>query len=143
MDHDIPRLSFLVDRAPPHLDESPSFDPISSRFPNSGGAILSDDYQIIHSVDTQPASPLWHNIHEFKLVNDGRSVLVVVGRADSYSVPDASKSGLVTYDGFMELEVATGNILFQWSSKDHIEVQETYLETPENWGQPRVHWDYL
>ena len=50
---------------------------------------------------------------------------------------------LVTYNGINELDLQTGDFMFEWNSKDHVALSEVYREAPEGWSAGIGHWDYL
>ena len=77
-----------------------------------------------------PRSP---NMHEFRIINDGRSALVIVGIISKRPV------GLVTSSGFREVDIATGETLFDWMSLRHINISESMIEPTD----PRATIDYL
>jgi hypothetical protein len=73
------------------------------------------------------------DLHEF-LITESDTVLVAIygtERRDLSSL-GGSERGEVLYGVVQELDIATGELLFEWNSLDHVELEETYdiLEGP-------------
>lgn len=49
------------------------------------------------------------------------------------------KNGWLRDNGFQEVDVETGEVLFQWSAAHHWELWEGYHRFPEGWGQDPEH----
>lgn len=71
------------------------------------------------------------DMHENNLVNNGASMLVSIYNVERY---DLSKYGITTGEGwvqdglFQKIDVATGELLFEWSGLDHIPLSEMSIE---------------
>ena len=86
-----------------------------------------------------PRSP---NMHEFRIINDGRSALLIVGimEAQNTSKPHSKRPvGRVISSGFREVDIATGETLFNWMSLQHINLSESMVVPTD----PRAINDYL
>ena len=66
------------------------------------------------------------DMHEFNLINNGTSALIIS------SVPTARNGLNVLDNGFLEINVATGETIFEWSPLPHIELTETYDDWPQD-----------
>lgn len=70
-------------------------------------------------------------MHEFRIINDGRSALLIVGIVEAQNVskpPSRRPLGLVVSGGFREVDIATGETLFDWMSLQHINLSESMIE---------------
>ena len=81
-------------------------------------------------------------MHEFRIINDGRSALLIVGimEAQNTSKPHSMRPvGLVISSGFREVDIATGETLFNWMSLQHINLSESMVVPTD----PRAINDYM
>lgn len=115
---------------------------MSLEFSHAAGIVLDHHYQRERFVKTWPPPPLLPNIHEFKIIEDGHSVLYMYSDGD-YGSSRSGITGHVTFEGFIEQDLDSGNITFQWTSRDHVSINESYMDAPVNWGQDGVYWDYM
>jgi hypothetical protein len=74
------------------------------------------------------------DLHEFLLTDRGTALLTTyaVTRHDLRSV-GGSQDGTIQDAIFQEVEVATGNVLLEWHSLDHIPLSESYWPLGANW----------
>ena len=81
------------------------------------------------------------DLHEFLLTASGSALFTCYGQAtaDLSSVGGANE-GSYYYGVVQEVDVATGDLLFQWRSDDHVGFDESYVAAPESGGTP---WDYF
>ncbi|KAL9110706.1 MAG: hypothetical protein Q9227_004698 [Pyrenula ochraceoflavens] len=114
------------------------------------GEILDSSYRIVHSIEAggpQAAS----DMHEFNLLPDGNSVVMTLYREHQWDLFDygvLDGMGWIQEGRFQELDVKTGEVLFEWRSLDHIDPEETYVlpATTEISGhgiEPQFPWDYF
>lgn len=105
------------------------------------GVVLGKDYQVRRRVDIAASADF--NTHDFHFLDDGKTVLVT-----SYNWGDASPEMVeaidhdgkcsMAFDGFKELDGATSETLFEWSSYGNIALDEsTYGRACEG------RWDYV
>lgn len=93
------------------------------------GFILDDAYGLRLKFPMTEAPHIYPNMHEFRIINDGRSVLLIVGMTTPRNVSDQRPSAeLIGSNGFREIDIVTGKILFDWRSLEHIEVSESMVE---------------
>jgi len=81
------------------------------------------------------------DLHEFFLTPEGTAVLTCYGLAYG----DLSHLGGGPHDPYFysvaqELDVATGKVLFQWRSDQHVPLASSYAPLPKDKGTP---WDYF
>jgi outer membrane protein assembly factor BamB len=102
-----------------------------------GSYVIADDsYRPITQV--RAGNGLQADLHEFLLTPQGTALLTtyVPTYVDLSSV-GGPKRGAITDAVFQEVDLATGRVLLQWSSLDHIPLAESY------WPLSRTSWDYV
>ncbi len=98
---------------------------MSSGF-GSGSDIINDDsYTVTHVVNC--ANGLHADLHAF-LITKQNTALVVCEFPVHWNLSSiGGPKSYVTFDGVVqEIDIPTGNVLFQWDSLDHVPVKETY-----------------
>jgi hypothetical protein len=101
--------------------------------------ILNQHYQQIATVSA--GNGLTADQHEFRLTDNGTALIT-----SYHAVPyDLSKYGGPAngqvYDGVaQEIDVATGKVVWQWDSLDHVPLSDSYIPVPTN---PSTPWDYF
>jgi hypothetical protein len=101
--------------------------------------LLNQHYQQIATVSA--GNGLSADQHEFRLTDKGTALITVY-----HAVPyDLSKYGGPAtgqvYDGIaQEIDIATGKVLWQWDSLDHVPLSESYIPVPSDPSKP---WDYF
>ncbi|KAF2148645.1 hypothetical protein K461DRAFT_282108 [Myriangium duriaei CBS 260.36] len=110
---------------------------------NSTGVFVTMDnnYQKLDLI----VPPTNVNGHEFNIIDDGRSALVVTTRSkelEPYGPDDgAGHFGRYSDDCVAEMNMTTGQNEFEWCGLDHgISPDDTYEKLPEDLGQS---WDFL
>jgi hypothetical protein len=80
------------------------------------------------------------DLHEFVLTERDTALLTCYGQAASdLSALGGPASGAYWYGVVQEVDVATGRLLFEWRSDEHVPLAESYLPPPSS-GAP---WDYF
>ncbi|MGH3265086.1 MAG: arylsulfotransferase family protein, partial [Trebonia sp.] len=84
------------------------------------------------------------DLHEFLITDRGTALFTCYGQAQG-EIPNHSgggtRDGAFFYGVAQEVDIATGKLLFQWRSIDHVPVQDSYhLPPPSN---PQAAWDYV
>lgn len=101
--------------------------------------ILNQHYQQIATVSA--GNGLTADQHEFRLTDNGTALIT-----SYHAVPyDLSKYGGPVngqvYDGVaQEIDIATGKVVWQWDSLDHVPLSDSYIAVPTN---PSTPWDYF
>lgn len=93
------------------------------------GVILNNRLSIIASVQSQGGLPS-NDQHEFNVVNEGRSAVVTVYEPTHFDMSAyniTSGQGWLLNSWFQEVEIATGNLLFEWDALSHVPVDQTYV----------------
>ena len=113
------------------------------------GVILDPGYNIVDTVNSGDDQPLLDQ-HEFFLQDNGTSALITIYKQIPF---DGATSGFpnVTWlqiGIFQEIDLASGNVTFQWQSIDHVGVNESYVlpgttDISGNGLTENTAWDYL
>ncbi len=100
--------------------------------------IMDDHYRQIATV--QAGNGLHGDIHEF-LITPANTALITVYREIPYDLRPwgGAKHGKLDEGVVQELDIATGRVLFEWHSADHVDPAESYEALPKD-ASP---WDYF
>ncbi len=82
------------------------------------------------------------DLHEFRLTDRGTALLTAYGQAtgDLPAGPAGpARSGPYFYGVAQEVEIATGKVLLQWRSDEHVPLSASYVSVPP--PGPRAIWD--
>lgn len=139
--HDNQSLSMVLAPDPRHEEEDP----------RGVGWIMGQDFELRKSVHMHDMIPSF-NMHEFNILDDGSTALVVTKDPRFHNIPspDTDKSSSeeievrISHNGFQEIDILTGEVLFEWDAMDHVDLSETLvpLDTSEV-GQPNQLWDFI
>lgn len=71
------------------------------------------------------------DLHEFIITKNDTAILTYynVTQADLSSL-GKRKNGWLTDSGFQEVDIATGELLFEWKASEHFQVSETFMTHP-------------
>lgn len=114
------------------------------------GVILDQSYRVVKSIEA--GGPHAHSdMHEFNLLPDGKSALLTVYKRQQWDLSDwGIERGLGwIHEGlFQEIDVRTGEVLFEWGSLDHVELDESHTppastDTGGNGWDRDSPWDYF
>jgi hypothetical protein len=114
------------------------------------GLIMDKHYRIVKSVE--PASyQASSDMHEFKLINDGKSALMTQYLRSVYDLCPwnlCDGLGYIQEGAFQEVDVDSGHALFEWRSLDHVDPSESYVdpgstEISGSGEHPHSPWDYF
>lgn len=98
-----------------------------------GEYVIADTaYRTVRRV--QAGHGLHGDLHEFLITPHDTALLTsyVITKADLSSV-GGSREGTIQDAIFQELDLATGKVLLEWHSLDHIPLQESYASLTPNW----------
>jgi Arylsulfotransferase (ASST) len=98
-----------------------------------GEYVIADaSYRTVRRV--QAARGLHGDLHEFVITPDNTALLTsyVVTGADLSSV-GGSRGGTIQDAIFQEIDLATGQVLLEWHSLDHIPLDESYSPVSADW----------
>lgn len=104
------------------------------------GQIIDSNYE---SVATVPGgNGLQADLHEFPLTPAGTALLTAYQPVQANLQPIGGLPSGPVLDGVaLEVDVATGQVLFEWHSLDHVAVTETYAGSPD--PSSNVPFDYF
>ncbi len=81
------------------------------------------------------------DLHEFVLTDSGTALFTCYGQAVAQLPhPDGSRQGKYLYGVVQEVDVATGAVLFQWRTDEHVGFIDSYHPAPDD---PTIPWDYF
>ncbi|KAE8320792.1 ASST-domain-containing protein [Aspergillus sergii] len=111
--------------------------------------ILNKDYGQVATVQSGDGLTL-SDMHELKII-DNTSVLIAIYQPRRYNLTAynvSADSGWVMDGVFQEINITTGDVLFEWRSLDHVGISETYtpirLNTVVGDGLSNATaWDYF
>ncbi|PYH92106.1 arylsulfotransferase [Aspergillus ellipticus CBS 707.79] len=95
--------------------------------------MLNSSYDVVYIVSA--ANGLMGDVHEFKLTDEGTALMTIydICQADLTSV-DGPEDGWI-YDGlFQEIDIETGELLFEWRASDYYDIDESYFPLGLNKG---------
>ncbi|EXJ84840.1 hypothetical protein A1O3_05514 [Capronia epimyces CBS 606.96] len=114
--------------------------------------IYSNELVPVATIKAQNGRPAI-DMHENSLVDDGRAMIVNIYQSERYDLSDYGISdgeGWVRNGLFQKIDVATGELLFEWSALDHIPPSESYVALGSTEGVTAGEgfdaggaWDYL
>lgn len=111
------------------------------------GVILDSSMQIRQRLHT-PHTLVPFNMHEFAVMNDGKTAMHIVQKVEladmsHLSTVNGAKSGLVVNMGIREFEVETGRDMFIWWAQDHMNLDAS-VYAPRHINGPYPNgWDWM
>jgi hypothetical protein len=91
--------------------------------------IADRSYHVIATVNA--GNGLIADIHEFRLTAEGTALITayntIPGDLSSVGGPAA---GLITEGVYQEIDIASGRVLFEWHSLDHVPLEESHAPAP-------------
>lgn len=105
---------------------------------------LDSSYEVAHVVSA--ANGLEGDVHEFKITDQGTAIMSIyeICQMDLSSVGKASDGWV--YDGlFQELDIETGELLFEWRARDHYAANESFFDVADKSAAPTASdaYDYF
>lgn len=126
-------------------------DMITFNFPydhTHGEAFILDHTYNIHKLVDMVGNNTGPNMHDFNLIDNGRRALFLTAQDNEetrVSLPWFNGTCQVGWQGFKEVDVATGEVIFEWNDRGHVHPNEsTYTprtsktfaeECAQQWGQ--------
>jgi hypothetical protein len=101
--------------------------------------ILNQHYQQIATVSA--GNGLSADQHEFRLTDKGTALITVYNAVPYDLTKYGGPANGQVYDGIVqEIDIASGKVLWQWNSLDHVPLSESYIPVPADPSKP---WDYF
>lgn len=115
------------------------------------GVIMDKHYRFVRSVEPSGSYQASSDMHEFKLINGGKSALMTQYLRSAHNLCQfaiCEGFGYIQQGAFQEIDVETGKVLFEWKSLDHVAIDESYVlpgttEISGSGMQPNSPWDYF
>jgi hypothetical protein len=117
------------------------------------GVIMDKHYRMVQSVEPSGTYQASSDMHEFMLINNGKSALMTQYIRSVYDLciePWNLCDGLgyIQSGVFQEVHVDTGKVIFQWNSLDHVDPHESWVppsstEISGSGEHPTSPWDYF
>lgn len=109
------------------------------------GYILDQHYE------TEKAVPVTNNLgsfnmHDFNVLDGGKTALACSYRGEYVPLGDLGRPdeyGWITTGGFVEMDTATGEVLFEWNSLGYIPIHESVKVSPDWAPSSEPGWDYV
>ncbi len=122
-------------------------DPGNEPYPKGAGTIVDASFNIRRSINVTDDIEEF-NLHEFNVVEDGKSVLTVTYKNEWRDISPLGLKNLTGWVGdsrIQEIDMATGDIKFEWSAFDHIPLTESFylLHVEQGFAHESFRWDYV
>ena len=106
---------------------------------NGHYVIVDDHYR--HIATVQAGNGLHGDIHEF-LITPENTALITVYREIPYDLGPwgGARKGALDEGVVQEIDIASGRVLFEWHSAEHVDPSESFEPLPEDTSLP---WDYF
>jgi hypothetical protein len=110
----------------------------------TGRAMIMDNSFELTDLFTPPVTFHNFNMHEFNIINEGRTAMSIMTRSQYIDVRQLKldrDAGWVLNTGFREFDVSTGETLFEWWALDHLSLTESSMPVgdmdkplPQGWN---------
>ncbi|KXT17395.1 hypothetical protein AC579_3853 [Pseudocercospora musae] len=111
----------------PHMCLAQCMDPIG--YGVCQALILDSNYRVVQTIQTgRSAMPV--DQHEFQLMDDGKTAIVSFYQTVPHDMSYFNYTGGMPYvmqSGFQEIDVASGDVLFEWYSLNHVDISESHI----------------
>lgn len=108
-------------------------DMLTLLWPQHGqGVIINDRYEVEERVNLDKGTGAGVNMHDFQVVDGGSKVLYLTAHNEK-DLSVARRVGYqggeckVAWNGIAEREIESGDLTFEWMSKDHIGMDESVM----------------
>lgn len=105
--------------------------------------MLDEHYEVFKTIDA--ANELDADLHDFRITDQGTALITVyeIIEADLSSLNDTLVKGEIWDSIFQEIDLETGEALFQWRASEHISWDEAYLDiNVQEDGTKGRPWDF-
>ncbi|GAA3358932.1 arylsulfotransferase family protein [Saccharopolyspora gregorii] len=102
-------------------------------------AIVDESYQRIATV--RPANGLEGDMHEFVITPRGTALIIVYTEVRADTTPVGGAANAKVLEGVVqEIDIAGGELLFEWRSLEHVAIEESFYPVP---ADPEEWFDYI
>ncbi|PIG81081.1 hypothetical protein AARAC_011018 [Aspergillus arachidicola] len=138
-------------KAVPNIDGGSYLSFILQHAYRNDGNDKGTGYVLDQHYETEKAVPVTNdlgafNMHEFNILDGGKAALACSYRNKYMSLGDLGRPdeyGWVVTGGFVELDTATGEVLFEWDSEGYISIDESVKVGPSTPASGEPGWDYI
>ncbi|EAW06851.1 uncharacterized protein ACLA_085460 [Aspergillus clavatus NRRL 1] len=109
------------------------------------GVILKNNYEITNQLPFRPELGAF-DIHEFNILNDGKSGLAITYRERETGMEDLARPDertAILSGGFVELDINTAETTFEWDSFQNVPLSESNRYGFNSKPEGRPGWDYV
>ncbi|KAK2767468.1 hypothetical protein FQN54_003624 [Arachnomyces sp. PD_36] len=112
--------------------------------PRGVGWIMDNHFELRKTVHMREMIPSF-NMHEFNILDNGRTALVVTKDDGFQPISSGSKKIKVKIsdNGFQEIDILTGEVLFSWDAMDHIPLSEAVVPPKSFDLENAPPWDFV
>ena len=115
------------------------------------GVIMDKHYRVVRSVEPSGSYQASSDMHEFMLINEGKTALMTQYLRSAYDLCPwdlCDGMGYIQQGAFQEIDVDSGEVIFEWRSLDYIDPSESYVrphstEISGSGENNRSPWDYF
>ena len=101
--------------------------------------IFEDSYREIARV--RAGNGYQGDLHEFLITSQDTALLTAYNPVPAHLSAVGGPKYAAVWDGIaQEVDIETGEVLFEWHSLDHVGIEESYIEPPSD---PRYSYDYF
>jgi hypothetical protein len=112
------------------------------------GIVMNTAFEVLEKVtatDTDDRHTTL-DIHDFNIVEDGKNSLWTTNKVEQINMTTldlpSDANPKIGNGGFREEVIATGDVVFEWDSLDHLSIYESY-NAAELTDKSLPFWDYL
>lgn len=94
--------------------------------------LLDDTYKVVHMVDAV-GDGIHGDLHEFKITQEGTALMTVYNKtqADLREMGwFRGEDGWIVDNFLQEVDIATGELLFEWRASDHFKAADSFMTNP-------------
>jgi len=107
--------------------------------------MMDQNYTVVHKVDAV-GDGMHGDLHEFKITKDDTALLTVYNQTNADLTGMGwfrTKDGWITDSIFQEVDLATGELLFQWSAAEHFRADLSYMTNPFGGYSEGIPFDFF
>ncbi|KAK0124592.1 hypothetical protein ONS95_009541 [Cadophora gregata] len=117
----------------------------TSHGPHSNGSyyMLDSSYEVAHTI-TSVGIDMGGDLHEFEITDNG-TALFTIYEDKQVDCSDVGHDGLCWIDDclFQEVDIVTGELLFQWRASDHVPLSHSYKLRHKDGMTKKKAWDFF
>jgi hypothetical protein len=107
--------------------------------------MLDSSYQVYKKIDAV-GEDLHGDLHEFKITEQGTALLTAYTPVQVDLTPMGwfrTKQGWIVDNIFQEVDLATGELLFEWRASDHFRAEDSYMTNPVGGYVKSIPFDFF